>query len=367
MMRIELVKRPERSALFAALSPFIALALTLVAGAIMFSLLGKNPVEALYYYFVDPLREVWSLHELAVKAAPLILIAVGLSICYLSNNWNIGAEGQFIIGAITGSILPVMFPEFQSWIVLPLMLLMGILGGAAYAAIPAFLKVRFNTNEILTSLMLVYVAQLFLDWMVRGPWRNPEGLNFPETRNFNPSAVLPEIWSASGRAHWGFVFAIVAAVALWFVLTRTLRGFEIMVLGQSPRAGRFAGFSSSRMVFFAFLLSGGLAGLAGISEVAGAIGQLRPTISPGYGFAAIIVAFLGRLNPLGIIAAGLVLALSYLGGEAAQISIGVSDKVVRAFQGILLFFVLACDTLLLYRVRFVRTTAAKAGEATQNA
>ncbi len=367
MMRIELVKRPERSALFAALSPFIALALTLVAGAIMFSLLGKNPVEALYYYFVDPLREVWSLHELAVKAAPLILIAVGLSICYLSNNWNIGAEGQFIIGAITGSILPVMFPEFQSWIVLPLMLLMGILGGAAYAAIPAFLKVRFNTNEILTSLMLVYVAQLFLDWMVRGPWRNPEGLNFPETRNFNPSAVLPEIWSASGRAHWGFVFAIVAAVALWFVLTRTLRGFEIMVLGQSPRAGRFAGFSSSRMVFFAFLLSGGLAGLAGISEVAGAIGQLRPTISPGYGFAAIIVAFLGRLNPLGIIAAGLVLALSYLGGEAAQISIGVSDKVVRAFQGILLFFVLACDTLILYRVRFVRTTAAKAGEATQNA
>ncbi|ODT05551.1 MAG: sugar ABC transporter permease [Mesorhizobium sp. SCN 65-20] len=366
-MRIELVKRPERSALFAALSPFIALALTLVAGAIMFSLLGKNPVEALYYYFVDPLREVWSLHELAVKAAPLILIAVGLSICYLSNNWNIGAEGQFIIGAITGSILPVMFPEFQSWIVLPLMLLMGIVGGAAYAAIPAFLKVRFNTNEILTSLMLVYVAQLFLDWMVRGPWRNPEGLNFPETRNFNPSAVLPEIWSASGRAHWGFVFAIVAAVALWFVLTRTLRGFEIMVLGQSPRAGRFAGFSSSRMVFFAFLLSGGLAGLAGISEVAGAIGQLRPTISPGYGFAAIIVAFLGRLNPLGIIAAGLVLALSYLGGEAAQISIGVSDKVVRAFQGILLFFVLACDTLILYRVRFVRTTAAKAGEATQNA
>ncbi|MGF7006936.1 ABC transporter permease [Aminobacter sp. BE322] len=366
-MRIELVKRPERSALFAALSPFIALALTLVAGAIMFSLLGKSPVEALYYYFIDPLREVWSLHELAVKAAPLILIAVGLSICYLSNNWNIGAEGQFIIGAITGSILPVMFPTFQSWIVLPLMLLMGIAGGAAYAAIPAFLKVRFNTNEILTSLMLVYVAQLFLDWMVRGPWRNPEGLNFPETRNFNPSAVLPEIWSASGRAHWGFVFAIVAALALWFVLSRTLRGFEIMVLGQSPRAGRFAGFSQSRMVFFAFLLSGGLAGLAGISEVAGAIGQLRPTISPGYGFAAIIVAFLGRLNPLGIIAAGLVLALSYLGGEAAQISIGVSDKVVRAFQGMLLFFVLACDTLILYRVRFVRTSATKAGEAAQNA
>jgi simple sugar transport system permease protein len=298
-----------------------------------------------------------------VKAAPLILIAVGLSVCYLSNNWNIGAEGQFIIGAMAGSILPVMFPEFQYWIVLPLMLIMGMAGGAAYTAIPAWLKVRFNTNEILTSLMLVYVAQLFLDWTVRGPWRNPEGFNFPESRNFHDSAILPEIWSASGRAHWGFVFALVAAVVVWFMLSRMLKGFEVKVLGQSPRAGRFAGFSASRTVFFAFLLAGALAGLAGISEVAGAIGQVRPVISPGYGFTAIIVAFLGRLNPLGIVAAGLILALTYLGGEAAQISIGVSDKVVRAFQGMLLFFVLASDTLIHYRIRLVRPAAARTAEA----
>ena len=362
-MRIELVKRPQRSALFGAISPLIALALTIIAGAVLFSLLGKNPGTALYYYFIDPLRETWSLHELAIKAAPLILIAVGLSICYLSNNWNIGAEGQFILGAIVGSILPVMFPQFQNALVLPLMLLMGIIGGAAYAAIPALLKARFNTNEILTSLMLVYVAQLFLDWLVRGPWRNPEGFNFPETRTFHQFAVLPEILPASGRANLGFVFAILAAIAVWFMLTRTLKGFEVKVIGQSPRAGRFAGFSQSRMIFFAFLLSGALAGLAGISEVSGAIGQLRPTISPGYGFTAIIVAFLGRLNPLGIVAAGLILALTYLGGEAAQISVGLSDKVVRAFQGMILFFVLACDTLILYRIRIVRPQAAAAGEA----
>ena len=358
-MRIELVKRPQRSALFSMLSPFIALGLTLIAGAIMFSLLGKNPLEAIYYYFIAPLSglwnpsDVWQLHELAIKAAPLILIAVGLSICYLSNNWNIGAEGQFTIGAIVGSIIPVMFPTFESWIVLPLMLVMGVLGGAAYGAIPAFLKTRFNTNEILTSLMLVYVAQLFLDWMVRGPWRDPKGFNFPQTVQFNSSAILPQ----SGRANLGFLFALIAAVAMWFLVSKTLKGFEIKVLGQSPRAGRFAGFSSSRMVFFAFLVSGGLAGLAGISEVSGTINQLQPSISPGYGFAAIIVAFLGRLNPLGIIAAGLVLALSYLGGEAAQVSIGLSDKAVRAFQGMLLFFVLACDTLILYRIRIVRPVA----------
>jgi general nucleoside transport system permease protein len=354
MMRIELVKRPQQSKLFSALSPFIAFALTIVAGAVLFALLGKNPATTLYYYFVDPLMEVWSLHELAVKAAPLILIAVGLSVCFMSGNWNIGAEGQFIIGAVVGSALPVLFPEFQFWIVLPLMMLMGIAGGAAYAAIPAILKVRFNTNEILTSLMLVYVAQLFLDWLVRGPWRNPEGFNFPETRNFHQFAILPEIWSASGRAHWGFVFALVAALAVWFMMSRTLKGFEVKVLGQSPRAGRFAGFSAGRMVLFAFLISGGLAGLAGIAEVSGVIGQLRPTFSPGYGFTAIIVAFLGRLNPLGIVAAGLVLALTYLGGEAAQISVGLSDKVVRAFQGMILFFVLACDMLIHYRLRIVR-------------
>jgi len=291
--------------------------------------------------------DVWQLHELAIKAAPLIMIAVGLSVCYLSNNWNIGAEGQLIMGALAARSFRWSSPGFESWIVLPLMLVLGVLGGAAYGALPAFLKTRFNTNEILTSLMLVYVAQLFLDWVVRGPWRDPKGFNFPQTVQFNPSAVLPEIMPMSGRANWGFVFALVAALVMWFLISKTLKGFEVKVLGQSPRAGRFCRLPPRRrMVYFAFLVSGGLAGLAGISEVSGAIGQLQPVISPGYGFTAIIVAFLGRLNPLGIVAAGLVLALSYLGGEAAQMSIGVSDKAVRAFQVMLLFFVLACDTLI---------------------
>lgn len=351
-MRIELEKRPNVSGLFSILSPVIALVLTMIFGGIMFLLLGKNPVTALYSFFIEPLMEVWSLHELAIKAAPLILIGVGLSVCYRSNNWNIGAEGQFIMGAIAGSILPVVFYEWHSPLVLPLMLLLGMLGGALFAGIPAFLKAHLNTNEILTSLMLVYVAQLFLDWLVRGPWRNPGGLNFPETRTFDPVAVLPEMIT-SGRTHWGFGFAILAAIAIWFMMRYTLKGFEITVLGQSERAGRFAGFSSRKMIWFSMLLSGALAGLAGISEVSGAIQQLRPVISPGYGFTAIIVAFLGRLNPLGIVVAGLVLALTYLGGEAAQLSLGVSDKVTRVFQGLLLFFVLSCDTLIHYKIKLV--------------
>lgn len=351
-MRIELQKRARVSTLFSVLSPLLALVLTLIGGAILFWALGKNPGSALYSFFIEPLLEVWSLHELAVKAAPLIMIAVGLSICYRSNNWNIGAEGQFTIGAITGSILPVLYPEWHSPMILPLMLLMGIAGGALYAGIPALLKTRFNTNEILTSLMLVYIAQLFLDWLVRGPWRDPQGYNFPQTKSFQIEAVLPEML-ASGRAHWGFAFAIIAAVALWFMMRFMLKGFEVQVLGQSERAGRFAGFSARRMVWFSMLVSGGLAGLAGISEVSGSIGHVQPSISPGYGFTAIIVAFLGRLNPLGIIASGLVLALTYLGGEAAQLSIGISDKVSRVFQGLLLFFVLSCDTLIHYRIRLI--------------
>ena len=359
-MRIELEKRASASRLYTVLSPFVALALTLICGFILFAALGKDPFQALYLFFIDPLREEWSLHELAIKAGPLILIGAGLSICYRAGNWNIGAEGQFIFGGILGSLLPVMFHQWTGPWLLPLMLVMGMVGGAAYAAIPALLKTKFNTNEILTSLMLVYVAQLFLDWLVRGPWRNPEGMNFPETRLFDAAAVLPAVWESSGRAHWGFVFAIVAAVLLWFMMEFTLRGYQVKVLGQSVRAGRFAGFSASGMVWFSFLLSGALAGLAGIAEVSGAIGQLRPSISPGYGFTAIIVAFLGRLNPLGIVVSGLVLALTYLGGEAAQLSLGVSDKVTRLFQGLLLFFVLSCDTLIQYRIRLVWRRAAQA-------
>lgn len=351
-MRIELERRPGMSGFFAIVSPLVALALTVIFGGLMFALLGKDPVDALFSFFIEPLLEVWSLHELAIKAAPLILIAVGLSVAYRSNNWNIGAEGQFTIGAIAGSFLPVVFYEWHSPLLLPLMMILGMVGGALYAAIPALLKARFNTNEILTSLMLVYIAQLFLDWLVRGLWRDPAGYNFPQSRSFVTEGVLPEMLS-SGRAHWGFAFAIIAAVGVWFMMRYMLKGFQVVVLGQSERAGRFAGFSSRGMIWFSMLFSGALAGLAGISEVSGSIGHLQPSISPGYGFTAIIVAFLGRLNPLGIIASGLVLALTYLGGEGAQLSIGVSDKVTRVFQGLLLFFVLSCDTLIHYRIKVV--------------
>ncbi|PZU20646.1 MAG: sugar ABC transporter permease [Shinella sp.] len=361
-MRIELERRPRASKLHALLSPLLALALTVFFGGLMFMALGKDPLSALYSFFIEPLLDTWSLHELAIKAAPLILIGVGLSVAYRSNNWNIGAEGQFTIGAIFGSILPIVFAGWQTPLTLPMMLILGALGGALYAGIPALLKAHFNTNEILTSLMLVYVAQLFLDWLARGVWKDPKGFNFPQSVTFSDAATLGPMFE-SGRAHWAFAFALIAALLTWIMMRFTMKGFQVAVLGQSERAGRFAGFSSRRMIWFSMLFSGALAGLAGISEVAGSIGHIQPIISPGYGFTAIIVAFLGRLNPLGAIASGLVLALTYLGGEAAQLSIGVSDKVTRVFQGLLLFFVLSCDTLILYKVRLVLAGGKSEGKA----
>ncbi len=347
-MRLTLEKRGEYSTTMALASPFIALALTVIAGGIIFALRGLNPFEALYVYFIEPLTALWSVQQLIVKATPLVLIGAGLSVCYMANVWNIGAEGQLTAGAILGGMVPVMFPAWQSPLTLVAMLTLGTIGGMLYGLIPALLKNRFNANEILTSLMLVYVVQLYLDWLVRGPWRDPQGFNFPKTISFEGWQLLPNI---AGSIHLGVVAALAAVVALAFMMGKSLKGFEIRVAGSAPRAGRFAGFSRQRMVIFCFLLSGGLAGLAGIIEVASTVAQLQPQISPGYGFAAIIVAFLGRLNPVGVLFAGLLLALSYIGGEAAQITLGISDKIARVFQGILLFFILACDTLILYRIR----------------
>ncbi len=357
-MMLVLERRAAQSRAMTFLSPALAIAITVVIGGVIFTDLGLDPLEALYIYFIEPVSSLWSIEEVIVKAAPLVLIGVGLSVCFTANVWNIGAEGQLTIGALFGAVIPIYFTGWQSPLVLLLMLVLGALGGALFAAIPAFLKTRFNANEILTSLMLVYVAQLLLDWLVRGPWRDPQGYNFPQSVPFEGWQLLPVL--GEGRVHIGAFLAIIAALVLFFMMDRSLRGFEIRVVGSAPRAGAFAGFAEKRVIWFCFLLSGALAGLAGLCEVAGPSGQLQPNISPGYGFTAIIVAFLGRLNPIGVIFAGILLAISYLGGEAVQVELGISDKTAQVFQGILLFLILACDTLIHYRVRFASAVVKQA-------
>jgi simple sugar transport system permease protein len=277
------------------------------------------------------------------------MIGVGLALGFRANVWNIGAEGQLTVGAIAGGGIALLFWGQEGLWILPLMCLAGILGGMAYAAIPAFLKTRLGVNEILTSLMLTYVAILLLSMLVYGPWKDPAGFGFPQSRLFTDSALLPMILEGT-RLNLGAVAALLIAVAAWVVMTRTVIGFEIRVVGQAPAAAAYAGFDRNRMIWLCLLTSGGLAGLAGLFEIAGPIGQLIPNLTPGYGFTAIIVAFLGRLHPLGIIASGLLIALSYIGGENAQVEVGLPQAVTGVFQGLLLFFLLASDFLPRYRI-----------------
>lgn len=357
-MRIELQPRLDAPRWLGIAAPVAAFAVALLIGGVIVALLGKSPVDAFGVYFVAPLTQDWSLEALAVKASPLVMIAVGLCFCFRANLWNIGAEGQFIAGGAFGGALALAThgvdhtgPLGGSWI-LPAMLALGTLGGALFALIPAVLLVALGVSEILTSLMLVYVARLALDYLVRGPWRDPGGFNFPVTVNFDPEAALPSLIEGASL-HAGVLITLVVVVLAALVFSRTIFGFEIRIVGAAPRAARFAGFSQNRLALAVFALSGGLAGLAGVMEVSGQIGQLQPSISPGYGFTAIIVAFLGRLQPIGALIAGLVLALTYVGGEGAQIALKLPLDLTTAFQGILLICVLGADVATRYRVRLV--------------
>lgn len=351
MIRLEPRRQHSQSMVF--VSPLLAVLLTVLTGAAMFAVLGREPVHSLYVFFIQPLTTEHGLTELGVKAAPLVLIGVGLSASFRANVWNIGAEGQLTVGAILGGGLAIWQHDAENGLLLWAVLLMGIVGGMAWGAIPALLRTRFNASEILTSLMLTYVATLLLSYLVHGPWRDPDGYNFPESRLFPDAATMPLLVEGS-RLHLGAVLALVLAGLAWLLMARSLIGFQLRVVGVAPAAARYVGFSENRLIWLSLLVGGGLAGLAGAIEVAGPIGQLLPSISPGYGFTAIIVAFLGRLHPLGVVAAGLLMALTYLGGETAQIELGTPAAVTGVFQGFLLFYLLAADVLTGYRVRVGR-------------
>ncbi len=355
MVRLE--KRPSPSAFWQWATPVLAVVLTMIAGGIMFALLGKNPVEAIRTIFWDPLFNEqfasYSRPQLLVKAGPLILIAVGLSLGFRAGIWNIGAEGQYIMGAIFGAGVGLaLYPVESRW-VFPLMIVAGVFGGWLWAMIPAILKTRFNTNEILVSLLLVYVAQNILASMSVGLLRNPEGGGFPGSRNLSqiPAMANPELIPGTGM-HWGVVAAFVVVIAAYVMLQRHILGYQIKLTGQAPKAARFAGVSPARLVLLCMGISGALAGAAGLFEVAGPSGQISIDFNVGYGFTAIIVAFLGRLNPIGILLAGLLVALAYIGGERASFMLALPSAAIQAFQGMLLFFLLAVDLLTNYRIRF---------------
>ena len=354
---IRLIKRPAPSPLWSLATPVVAVILTMIAGGIMFAALGKDPFEAIRVIFWDPLFHErfasYSRPQLLIKAGPLILIAIGLSLGFRAGIWNIGAEGQYIIGAICGAGFGLAFYPSENPLIFPGMVVAGALGGWAWAMIPAILKTRFRTNEILVSLLLVYVAEAILATAATGFLRNPEGSGFPGSRNLARHAGTdnPELIANTGM-HWGVVAAFIAVIAAYVLLNRHILGYQIKLAGQAPRAARFAGVNPTRLVILCLGVSGALAGMAGLFEVSGPAGQISIDFGVGYGFTAIIVAFLGRLHPVGILLAGLLMALTYIGGELAQLMLGVPASAIQAFQGMLLFFLLALDVLSNYRITF---------------
>ena len=355
MMRLE--KRPTPSLTWQRLSPLVAVLLTMLAGGIMFAALGKDPFEAIRTIFWDPLFDPqfasYSRPQLLVKAGPLILIAIGLSMGFRAGIWNIGAEGQYIMGAISGAAVGLALYPTESVLIFPAMVLAGALGGWVWAMIPGVLKVRLGTNEILVSLMLVYVAENILASAATRWLRNPDGGGFPGSRNlaqWGPSSN-PELIAGTG-AHWGVVAALAAVILAYVLFARHILGFQIRLAGQAPKAAGFSGVAAGRLILICLGLSGALAGLAGIFEVTGPAGQISIDFNVGYGFTAIIVAFLGRLHPIGILLAGLLMALTYIGGELASFMMGIPSAAIQAFQGMLLFFLLGIDVFTNYRLRW---------------
>ena len=354
MFRLE--ARPAPSKVLTIASPLLALVITVLVGVALFIALGKDPVAGLKMFFIEPLKSGYAWSELSVKATPLVLIGLGLAVCFRANLWNIGAEGQFVMGAIfAGGVAMQATADSSRWLVVGV-LLAGVVGGMVWAGIVALLRDRFNASEILVSLMLVYVAEMVLSYLVYGPWKDPQGYNFPQTITFLEASRVPKLLTGF-RMNMGVIVAAVAVLVFTVFLFRTYAGYQLQVGGLAPAAARYAGFSSRKALWTALLVSGGMAGLAGALDVAGPQGQLTPYVPMGYGFAAIIVAFVGRLHPVGIVFSAVLMSMFFIGGELAQSRLGLPKALSGVFQGLLLFALLACDTFIHQRLRWVGFSA----------
>jgi general nucleoside transport system permease protein len=366
-LSLKLEKRLEESRAIGLLVPVGSLLLALVFGAVLLALAGANPWQTyramLEGAFGTPEQwqagDFYALTETLVKATPLMLCGLAVSIAFRMLFWNIGAEGQLVMGGFAaGAValwLPGLTPCLPSWAYLPLMGAAGIVAGAAWGVVPGLLKAYLRVNEIITTLMLNYIAILWVQHLYYGPWKDPEGFGFPGTAQFEPFTWLPRL---TGRVHLGLILAVLAAVFIWVVLGRTRWGYEIRLIGENPTAARYAGVGIARNIVLVMFLSGGLAGLAGMAEVAGISHRLQQGLAVGYGFTAIIVAWLGRLNPWGVLLVGFLLAALLVGGDQIQITMGLPASVALVLQGAILFCMLGGNILTTYRVRLVRNVTA---------
>jgi simple sugar transport system permease protein len=352
-MKIRIEKRLERSRTAAILVPILSLLLALILGGILLAAAGANPLVTYKAMLLGAFGSYYAVSETFVKAIPLMLTGLGVSLAFRMLFWNIGAEGQLAMGGFAAAGFALFLaPALPAWLGLPGVIVAGFVGGALWGLVPAALKAFVGVNEIITTLMMNYIAILWVEHLFYGPWKDPRGYGFPGTAEFAEATWLPRFFGT--RVHLGLVIAVVAALFVWVVLARTKWGYEIRVIGENPTAARYAGISRARNILLVMLLSAGLAGLAGMAEVAGISHRLQKGLTVGYGYTAIIVAWLAKLNPWGVLLVAVLLAGLLVGGDQIQITMGLPAAVALVLQGIILFLVLGGEILTQYRIRVER-------------
>lgn len=347
-MKITFEKRMAPSSLMLIAVPIVSVLLALIVGGFFFIMNGTSPLEVYAILFKNSFGTSYGITESIVKAIPLMLAGLGISLASRMQLWNIGAEGQLYMGAVAATWVALSFPELPSFIMIPFMLIMGFLAGAFWALLPAIPRAFLKVNETITTLLMNYVAILWADYLIYGPWKDPQGFNFPLTPQFVPAAILPSL--GGSRIHLGLLFAILAAILVYILINHTKWGYEVKVIGESPAAARYAGMNIKKNIIIVLLLSGGLAGVAGMSEVSGIAGRLQHGLSPGYGYTAIIVAYLARLHPAALALVSFLFGGLLVGGYATQL-IGLPAVTVNMLQGLILFFVLGGQILTNYDIK----------------
>lgn len=350
---VHIERRATASRRTAALIPLGSVLSALILGGVVLLLAGQNPLIVYSAMANGAFGSTNSLAETLVKTIPLLLTGLGVSIAFRMLLWNIGAEGQLHLGAITATgVALFMLPAAPAFVLLPVIVLAGFTGGAVWGLIPGALRAYFKVNEIITSLMLNYVAILLGEYLVYGPWKNPQGMGFPGTAPFPDAAWLPRL--SPTRVHAGLLLGLLAAATVFVILRRTWWGYEMRVIGENERAARYAGINITRNILLVMALSGGLAGIAGMSEVSGIAHALQRGLSPGYGYTAIIVAWLAKLNPWAVVLVAFLFAGLLVGGDQLQITMGLPAAIAPLLQGTILFCLLMGETVGRYRLAWRR-------------
>jgi len=326
-----------------------AVLLALVLAALLLAATGKNPGEVLFAMLDGAFGSKYGMQESLVRAIPLLLCGLGVALAARMRLWNIGAEGQFYLGAVAATGVALKAGYMPAVLLLPLMLIAGAAAGGLWAAFAGWMKTALKMNETISTLLLNYVAINWVTYLVYGPWKDPKGSNFPLSPILSKAAWLPAVW---GRAHVGFFVALAAALLLWWALRATRWGYQVRVIGESPAAAAYAGMSSGRQILLVLFISGALAGLAGMMEVSGVVHRLQTSLSPGYGYTAIILAWVAKLSPLALVPVALLFGGLQNGGYSVQ-TLGVPLATVGMIQGLLLFTVLGTELLTTHRLQFV--------------